>query len=271
MRAAEILDHFLSRAPWVDRERTVDRIIIGDPDKDVARVLVTWMPSLAAVRAAIDGGYDMLMCHEPTFYDHLDQREAPERITGTEVGARKKALIDGAGLVIMRNHDTWDRWPDVGIPFAWADFLGFGREPVAKGARDYMHRYDIDPVSVDDLAQRIAARTATVGEPFVQVVGDGNRVVGKVGIGTGCASDPAVFQSMGCDVSVVSDDGTAYWAQIQRADDEGHPVIRVHHGTSEEPGMVTLTQYVNENLPVSADHLPHVPVFRTVGPANGTA
>jgi putative NIF3 family GTP cyclohydrolase 1 type 2 len=269
MKAIDILEHFLSRAPWIDRERTVDRVIIGDPDKEVARVLVTWMPSLAAVQAAADDRYDMLMCHEPTFYDHLDHRDAPERAAETEVGARKKDLIEEAGLVVMRNHDCWDRWPGIGIPFAWADFLGFGREPIAKAGRDYMHRYDIEPVSVHELARRIASRTAAIGEPFVQVVGNGDLVVSRVGVGTGCASDPRVFRSMGCDVSIVSDDGTAYWREIQQADDEGHPVIRVHHGTSEEPGMVTLTGCLNEHLPVSADHLPHVPVFRTVG-ANGT-
>ncbi len=265
MKAIDILEHFLSRAPWVDRDKTVDRVIIGDPDKEVARVLVTWIPSFDAVRAAIEGGYDMLMAHEPTFYDHLDHRHNLEGRASTEIGAQKKAVIDGAGLVIVRNHDTWDRWPDVGIPSAWAGFLGFGPEPAAKTENEYMHRYDIEPVTVDELARRIAARTATIGEPVLQVTGDGQVVVSKVGIGTGCIVSPAVLQSLGCDVSIVSDDGTSYWREIQRAADEGHPVIRAHHGTTEEPGMVTMTAYVNEHLPVEADHLPHVPLFRTMG------
>ena len=265
MRAIEILEHFLSRAPWVDRTKTVDRIIIGNPDKAVRRVMVTWMPSLDAVEKAAAGGYDLLMCHEPVFYDHWDYKERPEQIASTEIGARKKALIEEGGLVILRNHDVWDRMPDVGIPYAWADFLGFGRKPVQLGGRDYMHRYDIKPVTLGDLARRVSARTATIGEPFVQVVGDDSVMVSKIGIGTGCATDPAVFRSMGCDLSIVSDDGTSYWREIQQAADEGHPVIRVHHGTSEEPGMATLARYVNENLAgLRADHLPHRPVFHTV-------
>jgi len=266
MKVNEILEHFLSRAPWVDRTKTVDRVIIGNPDKAVRRVLVTWMPSLEAVEKAVAGGYDLLMCHEPVFYDHWDYKERPGQIASTEIGARKKALIERAGLVIERNHDVWDRMPEVGIPYAWADFLGFGRAPVRMGGANYMHRYDIEPVTMGELARRVAARTATIGEPFVQVVGDDDLVVNKIGIGTGCATDPAVFRSMGCDLSIVTDDGTSYWREIQRAADEGHPVIRVHHGTSEEPGMVTLRRYVNERLPgVRADHLPHRPVFRTVG------
>jgi len=264
MKAIQILEHFLSRAPWVDRGRTVDRVIIGDAEKEVARILVTWMPSLEAVQKAVAGGYDLLMCHEPVFYDHWDYKDNPEGAASTEIGARKKEVIEGAGLVILRNHDVWDRMPEVGIPYAWADFLGFGREPVKLGGANYLHRYDVEPVSVGELARRVAARTTTIGEPFVQVVGDEHRVVSRIGIGTGCASDPAVFRSLGCDLSIVSDDGTAYWREIQQAADEGHPVIRVHHGTSEEPGMVTLTHYVNGHLPVKATHLPHRPVFCTV-------
>lgn len=45
MKAIEILEHFLSRAPWVDRETTVDRIIAGDGELDFDRCMVTWMPS----------------------------------------------------------------------------------------------------------------------------------------------------------------------------------------------------------------------------------
>ena len=71
---------------------------------------------------------------------------------------------------------------------------------------------------------------------------------------------------MGCDVSIVCDDGSCYWSEIQRAADGDHPVIRVNHGTSEEPGMVTLTQYVNDTFAgVTAEHLPHGSSFRLVG------
>jgi hypothetical protein len=52
-KANDILNHFLSRAPWVNRRETVDRVIAGDPARPVDRCLVTWMPSLAALRQAV--------------------------------------------------------------------------------------------------------------------------------------------------------------------------------------------------------------------------
>jgi len=265
LRASEIREHFVSRADWVDSEKTVDRVIIGDPDREVRRVLVTWISSFAALRVAAERGVDMLMTHEPTFYVHANELE---KMPAMEVVEAKRRFIERSGLVILRNHDVWDRMPQVGIPWAWARFLGLGTTPTATGANGYQHRYDIEPAPLDALAARIAARTATIGEPYVQVVGDGSRQVSRVGIGTGCGCNTAIYQQMGCDVSVVCDDGSCYWSNIQCAADNEHPVIRVNHGTSEEPGMVTLTEYINANLPgVEAEHLPHGSSFRLVGEA----
>ncbi len=84
--------------------------------------------------------------------------------------------------------------------------------------------------------------------------------------GTGCGCNIQVYLDMGCDCSIVCDDGSCYWSGIQRAQELNHPVIRVNHGTSEEPGMVTLTQYINEELDgLEAEHLPHGSTFRLVG------
>ena len=262
MQAREILDHFLSKADWVDPEKTVDRIICGDPEKDVRTAGVTWISSFAAVRAAVEHGVDALITHEPTFWKHMNEHEAMD---ASDIAREKKKCIDDAGLVIIRNHDVWDRFPDVGIPWSWARFLGLPGPPVGFGNRDYQHRYDIDPVTLDELAALVAERTAAIGEPMVQVKGDGAQTVSHVGIGTGCCGAIPEYVAMGCDVSIVCDDGSSYWSSIQQAEDMEHPVIRVSHGTSEEPGMVALTEYINTNLPVEATHLPHGCCFRLVG------
>ena len=268
MKAIDILNAFLDRADWVDRANTVDRIIIGDPEKEVRSALVTWISSLAAVRAAIARHADMLVTHEPTFYVHRQEHEKWEASPTTR---EKKALIDNSGLVVLRIHDVWDHMPEAGIPWAWARFLGLGEKPAAISEDEYQHRYDIAPVTLGAFAGRIARRVRGLGESCVQLIGEGRRRVSRVGIGTGCLCDIPTFEGMGCDVSIVCDDGTAYWSHLQRAADAGHHVLRVNHGTSEEPGMITLTQYINEHLPgVQAVHLPHGCCYRVVragGPA----
>ena len=237
-KVKDVLEHFLSRCDWVDRENTVDRVIVGDPEMEVDRCIVTWMPSSHALRTIVDRGIDFMICHEPTFWNHLDDRPTdPE----TE---EKHAFIREHGITIVRNHDCWDRWPDVGIPWSWAQFLELNEPPTQIGAE----------------------RCGTIGEPQVQVTGDGDAEVSRIGIGTGCGCSIDAYIEMGCDCSIVCDDGSCYWSGIQRARDTGHPVIRVNHGTSEEYGMVTMTNYINEHIDgLTAEHLPHGNMFRLVG------
>lgn len=261
MNAKDILEHFLSFAKWVDRKTTVDRIIVGDSGTEFKRCLVSWMPSFMVLRHMVEQDIHLLVCHEPTFWNHLDNHPIDD------AGIRKKLdFIQEHELVILRNHDCWDRWPDVGIPWAWAGFLGLGSKPEAIGADGYQHCYDIDPAPLEAFAHVVAEKCAILGEPLVQVTGDPSQMVSRIGIGTGCGCDIPIFQQMGCDCSIVCDDGSVYWEGIQRAEDCGHPVIRVNHGTSEEPGMVTLTEYMNSHFEgLRAEHFPHGSTFRLVG------
>ena len=182
MKASDILEHFLSRADWVNQEHTCDRLIMGDPEEDFDRCLVTWMPSMKALRQVVARGYRLMICHEPTFW-YVNHDIPPEH--DDRFGWDKAAFIREHGITIIRNHDAWDRWPEVGIPWAWARFLGLGERPVAIGMNNYLHRYDIEPVPFGIFAERIAARCAAIGEPLVQVVGDPGTLVSRIGTGTG--------------------------------------------------------------------------------------
>jgi len=261
MRVSDILEHFLCRASWVDPCNTVDRIIVGDAALDVDRCTVAWMPSMDAIRATAAAGAALLVCHEPTFWNHRDDRP-----TGTGAGLEKLRLIEECGVVIMRNHDCWDRWPEVGIPWAWARFLGLGNRPSEVGAGGYQHRYDIVPILLRELCNRVAARTATLGAPLIEVVGDLGKPVSRIGVGTGCACSVFEYLEMGCDCCIVCDDGVSYWQHVQYASDLGVPVICVNHGTSEEPGMATLADYITTQIGgVEAQHLRQLCPFRLVG------
>jgi putative NIF3 family GTP cyclohydrolase 1 type 2 len=258
MKVSAILEHFLSRADWIDRGTTVDHIIAGDPEADVDRCLVTWMPSLDALRIMVDRGFRLMVCHEPTFWNHADDQPKPD----DPIGQQKMAYIQNHNLIIIRNHDCWDRWPGVGIPWAWAEFLGLGKQPKQISPDGYQHRYDIEPVPLATFARQVAERCKEIGEPMVQLTGDTSRMISRIGIGTGCGCDIPSYLAMECDCSIVCDDGTAYWRELQLAEDMGHPVIRVNHGTSEEPGMMTMVDYINQHLPgVTAEYLSHRPPY----------
>ncbi len=269
MKANAILEHFRSLTQGLAPEDSVDRFIIGDPEKEVSHIGVTWMSTFANVREAVARGLQLLLTHEPTFWVHANELATveswPPDSLKRQAADRKRRFIEENGLVIVRIHDAWDAMPEIGIPWAWARHLGLGVKPARVSENGFQHRYDLAPLPLEEFARRVAARTAVLGESAVQVVGPPDRIVSKIGTGTGCYCNIELFQQMGCDVSIICDDSNWYWEWVQFAADNDHAVIRVNHGVSEEPGMITLTDYLNQTLPVSAEYIPHGSTFRLVG------
>ncbi|HZK71709.1 MAG TPA: Nif3-like dinuclear metal center hexameric protein, partial [Clostridia bacterium] len=182
-----------------------------------------------------------------------------------EVGIKKKELIERHNLVIIRIHDTWDIRPEFGMSDAWASFLGFGKR-TALHKKGFQSRYDIEPTTVYELAVKIASKTAKIGEPMVQIIGDQNKIVSKVCLGPGYASHVQVGKELGCDINIMADDGSLFWKDIQSAVDMDYPIIRVNHGTSEESGTIRMAEYLNKNFEgINAVHMPIKPFFKMVG------
>jgi len=260
-KVQDVLDHMRKIGTWVNWEGTVDRVILGSPDAEVQRAAVAWIPSMEAIDGALRLGCQLFVTHEPTLYSHTNELDHLDEWPGA---AEKRRFIEDSGLTILRNHDTWDNMPEVGIPWSWAAFLGIEGEP--SESRSYLNVYPIPETTLDDLARQVAARTAIIGEPAVQVVGDPAMKVRHLGVGTGCGCSPTAYREMGADAGVVCDDGTAYWRDIQWAADQGFGIIRVNHGTSEEPGVAAMAKYLAAQFPEVVFH--HIPVgcrFRLVG------
>jgi putative NIF3 family GTP cyclohydrolase 1 type 2 len=78
---------------------TCDTVKAGNPEKEIHKVGVTMFATVDTVRNAKEWGADMLIVHEPTYYEHM------ENYIPCEVVDRKKALIDGSGMVVYRYHD----------------------------------------------------------------------------------------------------------------------------------------------------------------------
>ena len=259
-RVSDILNYMRKVGTWVDWDRTVDGVIVGSADTEVTDAAIAWIPSYEALREAARMRCQLFITDEPTFYSHRGELEHAGEWPGAQ---EKKAFIEQCGLTILRNHDTWDNMPGVGIPWAWAAFLGIEGKPAA--CRPYLHVYAIPETTLGELARRIASRTAGIGEPTVQVAGDPAMQVSRVGIGTGCACDPRAYREMGAQAGIVCDDGTSYWAHIQWALDHRFGIIRVNHATSEEPGVAAMARHLAEQFPqVQFHHIPQGCRFRLV-------
>jgi putative NIF3 family GTP cyclohydrolase 1 type 2 len=224
-------------------EDTVDRVIYGDPDREVNGIAVAWMPYRETVERAAEQGANLLVVHEPTFYDH---RELDRDGQYLAEAAAKKQLIDEVGITVIRCHDVWDAMPEIGIPYAWGDFLGLS--DFVKQVRHY-NVYKVPEQTAGAFANHVADRTATLGQQTIWFYGDPERRIRTVGLGTGCISNPFRSFELGADLAISVDDVVRAWIAGEWCRDTGRPLVVVNHCVSEEPGMVTLAAYLEKAFP----------------------
>jgi len=241
MKAIELNQFLLNLMPDIPKP-TVDRVTAGDPDRVIKKIAVCWQPFRNAVAKAKKLGANVIVTHEPVFFDHWDIdghfKNDPETIA-------KKQWIDKLGITIIRCHDVWDRMPEIGITPAWEKFLGLS-DPIKTNG--FARAYAIKKQSAAVFAKSFAAKIRKLGQKIVPFYGDPKRRISSVGIGTGCTGFFDIL-ALGVDAVITVDDVVRSWTEGSYAESTGTPFFVVHHGISEEPGMVTLAAFLKKSFP----------------------
>ena len=237
----EIREYLLKNSPWVKVNNTVDTVKCGDPDRPVKKAGVAWFPSIWDIRAAIRAGCDLLIVHEPTFWEHS---AAEQRWRDRGPGIAKSKALAESGLVILRAHDTWDNWPEIGIRDSWAKYLGLTKRLREGSSLRWTAVYEIPETTLRGFAQQVADRIRPLGEDSVQVIGDAETKVCRPAVGVGCAVPDQEMVEFGADVLVMCYDGGSYWGSRERLAEMGVGIVTVEHGTSEMPGLMSLRDHL---------------------------
>ena len=175
---------------WSDAS-TRDRFKFGGPDTVVTGIATTFMGTFEAISRAADGGLNMIIPHEDTYWNDADNTtiaEADGLVYRTKIDFMTKHDI-----VIFRIHDHMHRQrPDF-------TFSGTAREigldPATETAPN-SHRFVIPETTLGELAARVKK---VRGDDAIRVVGDPRAKVRRIATGAGMAT-PAVNDA---DVDVV--------------------------------------------------------------------
>ena len=213
-----------------------------------------------ALEKAVELGCNVFVTHEPTYYNHHDTDSHVFELPGVQ---EKRNFIEQTGLVIIRCHDLWDQFPQVGIPDSWGEFLELG--PAIDG-NGYFRVYDAAGETAHALAKRIAGRTRAFGQEAVELIGPAERIVNRVSIGTGAiVSYLKMVSGYAVDLAIATDDGISQWRDGAYAIDMGVPLIVVNHAVGEEAGLMNLARYLQKQLPgIPVHHIPQRCMYRLV-------
>jgi putative NIF3 family GTP cyclohydrolase 1 type 2 len=227
--------------PW--RSDTVDTFKAGDPDAPVTGIAVTMMATLDVLQRAAAAGDNLIITHEPTFFDHLDKADQLPEKDNDAVFAAKREFIRKHGLVIWRFHDHWHaRTPD-GIEAGMVHALGW--EKFQNAHNQYL--FDIPETPLEKLASDIKTK---LGIHIVRVVGDPSLRVTKVAMAPGAAgftNHARALEMPGVQVLVIGE--AQEWETVEYVADaatEGiqKSLIILSHIPSEQAGMEECTRWL---------------------------
>lgn len=250
--AAQVIDAPLTAGAAIQRiiaatgatppPNTVDTIKAGDPNTPVTGIVTTFLDTYQVLQQAVAGGKNLIITHEPTFYNHPDDMTV---LGDDPVQAEKLAYIQKHHLVVWRFHDTWHlRHPDGILEGVIEEF---GWKPYQSSSDP--HLFTLPQTTVAQLAATLRARA---GSRLIRVVGDPQMPVTHVALLPGASGLKMQVKVLERDdVQVLVAGEAAEWETVEYARDAAaqgrhKALILLGHEVSEEAGMQYCAQWLKE-------------------------
>jgi len=227
--------------PW--QKETVDTFKAGDPDTKVTGIAVTMMATFGVLQRAAASGANLIITHEPTFYNHLDDfTEIPQK-QNDPVLAEKLAFIEEHHLVVWRFHDHWHKRTPDGIEAGMTHALGW------EAFRDKQNQYlfTIPETTLDKLAAVLKARLEL---HTMRVVGDPQMKVSRVALSPGSAGMQREIGALEKpDIQLLITGESREWETVEYTADaisekKNKALIILGHIPSEQAGMEECTRWL---------------------------
>ena len=233
-----------ARRGYVWADKTVDTFKAGDPDVVLSAVATSWMSTTEAIRAAAGQGCNLLVTHEPTFWNHLDVH--PNGHQDDPVYRSKIRLIAESGMTIWRFHDHHHRAFESDPIFdAFLRSVGWKESTRHSGLRA---ETEIEG-TLRDVADAIAR---ALGTRAVRIIGNPDAPIHRIGYG-GHMLGPSVLRPYeSCDAVLVGEirdwDAFEFFRDSQAAG-EGKALIILSHRDLETAGSDALASWIGGLVP----------------------
>lgn len=243
LTAREIVSRIQAHVGVSWQAETVDTFKAGNPDEPVTGVVLTMMATMDVLERAAASGKNLVITHEPTFYNHLDKLDVLPEKEKDPVLATKLAFIAEHHLVVWRFHDHWHRRTPDGIEEGMAHALGWEKQ------RDPENQYlfAIPETTLQSLAADLKKK---LDIHVLRVVGDPQLKIKKVGLvpgASGFQKETLALERNDVDVLVTGE--PREWETVEYVADavtQGRhkALIILSHIPSEQAGMEECTRWL---------------------------
>lgn len=231
-------------------EITCDTIKAGDGERELKRVGVTMFATVDVIRQAKEWGADMLIVHEPTYYDHMDV------IKETPVTKAKRELIEQSGIVIYRYHDNMHYRVNDMITEGQMHYIGIkGSLERTQYSASSIFNCD-EPISATELAEIMKNK---LGIKHLRVAGEMNKKSTRL---AACFGTPGGVMELLHDesIEIVMTGEACEWQLAEYARDASalginKTLIVMGHIPSERDGMRRLADIMQEKYPFETKYI----------------
>ena len=250
MTARQIVERIQERAGGRDSESwrgpTVDTVKAGELDTPVTGIATTFSATMDVLQRAVARGANLVVAHEPTFYDHLDEAAW---LGADPVLEEKLAYVRKHKLVVWRFHDhahSASGQPDLVLKGMVA---GLGWEGFQDPANPYL--FIVPLTRLEDLAREVKRR---LGIRTLRVVGDKDLKVARIAFAPGAAGRDRQIKALAGDVDVLVAGESREWETVLYVVDavgQGRrkALILMGHDVSEERGMQECASWLKTFVP----------------------
>lgn len=213
--------------------QTVDNFKAGNPDTDLKGIAVCMFAGMETLRKAADMGCNLIITHEPVFYNHLDETDS---YSDDPVFLEKKKFIDEHGLVIFRFHDHIHMTRPDGISVGMINKMGLG-EYSEKGS---LTHFRVPEKTVGQFAAELKEK---LDMENIRLIGNPDMQFTKVAFMAGAPGGQRHISMLANDdVEVLIAGEASEWETYLYANDaadqkRNKAVIFLGHIKSEEAGM----------------------------------
>ncbi len=229
----------------IDPAKTCDGVKCGDPEQELTGIAVTCAPVYEVVKKAAELGCNLIICHEPSFYNHPDCTDWMEE---NPVYQEKKRVLAEHGIVICRDHDALHAHTPDGIYTGVMKELGWEPYRADTGRRPML--YHLPQMTVAQLADRLKD---ILGMRTVRIIGCVDGIISKVAyVGGGNLSfDDSNTKMMMGETEVMIAGELIDWTVMSFVHDaaamgQQKTIIQLGHFNSEALGMKYAAKWIGE-------------------------
>lgn len=237
----DIIAYLYSYAPQLGD--CCDRCTWDGGNETVEKIAVTCFPSVDSIRSAADWGAELMITHEPLFYNHSDT------FTDSLIASEKKKLLTASKMTIWRWHDHAHAAVPDAINEGILSVLGSGE-------------YEEKNIGLYRPARHYRLKIPLTAREILRRIGDQGNIVGcvdkpmtRLSLCCGFAQDQTVIHEISSgavDAVIVGE--SVQWSAAEYVRDAyqlGHDVALIFggHSVTEEFGMKLLSERLKIKFP----------------------